>query len=409
MPDSRQETGSTPLLQQLSPGSAGDTAEHRRTQQNGGSPDPRPHILLIVDTFPRSLGGGERVVLRLAALLPRYGFRVSILTFSIDPESSFQPQHSPCPLYLLPLDKAYNLRAWRGAFALRRLIRQQRIQLVQTFFESSDLWGGLVTRLLSSAKLVWSRRDMGILRGRKHAIAYRALRRLPHGVHAVSEQVRRHAVEIDGIPPERTFTVHNGLDLGSFGSVADLIPPEPPVVLTIGNIRRVKGHDVLIRAAALVRDRFPQVRFLLAGEVLESEFNEELVGLIGSLHLGETFRFLGAVTDLPAQLKAASLFVLPSRSEGFSNSLLEAMACALPVIATDVGGNAEAVQPEITGLLVPADDPSAMAEAILRLLSSPSERRRMGQAGRNRVEAEFSADAMLRNLTRAYGRILIGT
>ncbi len=370
-------------------------------------PDPSlPHALLVVDGFPRSLGGGERVVLRLGALLPAYGFRVSILTFALDQGSSFQPEASPCPLYLLPLTKTYNLNAWRGALALRSLIRREQIQIVQTFFESSDLWAGLVTRLLTPAKLIWSRRDMGILRGRKHATAYRLLRRLPHSVHAVSEQVRSHAIHVDRVPPARTVTIHNGLDLVGFDQKSPKVSDQPLVVLTIGNIRRVKGHDVFVKAAALVHAKLPHVTFLVAGDVLEPAFFHELQSLVNSLGLQKTFIFLGPVSDLSLQLQAADLFVLPSRSEGFSNSLIEAMACGLPVIATQVGGNAEAVEQNKTGMLVPSEDHEALATAMLTLLSSPEKLRIFGALGKSRAKSVFSADAMMQKITASYRDVL---
>ena len=101
-----------------------------------------PHVLLVLDQFPKTLGGGERVVLRLASLLPQYGYRASILTFSAHPESAGL-QSPPCPIYLLPLQRTYDLHALRAAFELKQFLRQQDVQIVQTFFESSDLWGGL--------------------------------------------------------------------------------------------------------------------------------------------------------------------------------------------------------------------------------------------------------------------------
>ncbi len=394
MPDSRASATVQPLLQPLSDGTA-------------PAPDPAlPHVLLVVDGFPRSLGGGERVVLRLAATLPRYGFRVSILTFSLHPGSSFQPQDSPCPLYFLPLTNTYTFEAWRGALALRQLIRREGIVLVHTFFESSDLWAGLVTRLFTPAKLIWSRRDMGILRGRKHARAYRLLRHLPHAVHAVSEQVRAHAIHVDGVPPQRTLTLYNGLDLDRFQQASERNRGEPLVVLTVGNIRPVKGHDIFIKAAARVHASLPHVTFLVAGEVLEQPYFDDLLALVKASGLEDTFRFLGGIADLPSQLATADLFVLPSRSEGFSNSLIEAMACGLPVIASDVGGNAEAVERNETGLIVPAEDPDALAEAMLALLSSAARRQAMGAAGRERAKAVFSADAMMQKLTASYAEIL---
>jgi hypothetical protein len=102
-----------------------------------------PHVLLVLDQFPKTLGGGERIVLKLAALLPQYGYRASILTFSVHPESAVLALMSPpCPIYLLPLQRTYDLTALRSALDLRTFIRQQQIQIVQTYFESSDLWAG---------------------------------------------------------------------------------------------------------------------------------------------------------------------------------------------------------------------------------------------------------------------------
>ena len=171
-----------------------------------------PHVLLVLDQFPKTLGGGERIVLKIAALLPRYGFRASILTFSVHPESAALDS-PPCPIYLLPLQRTYDFRAFQAALDLRRFLRQQEIQIVQTFFESSDLWAGSVVRTSSKAKLVWSRRDLGILRTSKHHLAYRLLASVPHAVFAVSEQVRRHCIEIDRIDPARVQTIYNGLDV----------------------------------------------------------------------------------------------------------------------------------------------------------------------------------------------------
>src|ERR1019366_6661617 len=107
--------------------------------------DNPPHILLVVDQFPKMLGGGERIALKLAALLPHYGYRASILTFFAPPECAAL-KSPPCSIYLLPLRRAYDLTALRAAFELRRFLKQQQIQIVHTFFESSDLWAGLVTR-----------------------------------------------------------------------------------------------------------------------------------------------------------------------------------------------------------------------------------------------------------------------
>jgi glycosyltransferase involved in cell wall biosynthesis len=368
--------------------------------------DDLPHVLLVLDQFPKTLGGGERIALRIAALLPQYGYRASILTFSVHPESAAL-KSPPCPIYLLPLKRTYDLNAFRAALDLKRFLKQQRIQIVQTFFESSDLWAGFVTRTSSKAKLVWSRRDMGILRTGKHHLAYRLLASAPHAVFAVSEQVRRHCIEIDRIDPARIQTIYNGLDLADWNTASQ--PAKAPgqvIVTTAGNIRRVKGHDVFIRAAAVVVQRFPEVSFSIAGEVLEPDYFLELQALVRDLNLSNCFHFVGGGTKLREHLSLSDIFVLPSRSEGFSNAIVEAMAASLPVVATNVGGNAEAVKDGGSGFIVPSDDPAALSAAIIRLISNPSQAKAMGEAGKNLVIEKFTTDAMMSKIAACYKNLL---
>jgi glycosyltransferase involved in cell wall biosynthesis len=367
-----------------------------------------PHVLLVLDQFPKTLGGGERIVLKLAALLPQYGYRASILTFSVHPESAVLALMSPpCPIYLLPLQRTYDLTALRSALDLRTFIRQQQIQIVQTYFESSDLWAGFVTKTMSNAKLIWSRRDMGILRARKHRLAYRLMAGVPDAVFAVSEQVRQYCIEVDRINPARVQTIYNGLDLRDWDTASrPAIPSDELLVTTVGNIRRVKGHDVFIKAAASIVPHFPNVSFSIAGDVLEPDYFAELQALVRDLNLSDHFHFVGNVTDLHQHLFAANIFVLPSRSEGFSNAIIEAMAASLPVVATNVGGNAEAVKDGFTGFLVPPDDPAALAAAISRLLSDQSQAKAMGAAGKAIVAENFTTEVMMTRIASAYEKLL---
>jgi len=365
-----------------------------------------PHVLLVLDQFPETLGGGERIALRLAQLLPHYGYRASILTFSIHPRCPIASE-ATCPIYLLPLSRTYDANAVRAAFALRNFLEREQIRLVQTFFESSDLWAGFVVKVFSKAKLIWSRRDMGILRTRKHILGYRWMSRFPDAVFAVSEQVRQQCILTDGIEPDRAFTIYNGLDLSRWMSV-----PRPDAskkvasVTAVGNIRRVKGHDLFIRAAAQIAKRIEDVQFSIAGAVLEPQYFEELQSLVEELHLTSHFRFLGGEADLPQLLRDSQIFVLPSRSEGFSNAIIEAMASSLPVVATRVGGNGEAVADGVSGYLVPPEDVDALASAIERLLIDPLKAIKMGAAGRQLVVERFTADAMMKSITERYKLLL---
>jgi L-malate glycosyltransferase len=383
----------------------------KRAEAGARSPEfaALPHVLLVLDQLPKELGGGERIVLKLAELLPSYGYRASILTFAAHPETKGL-ELSPCPVYLLPLRRTYGAHAVRAAIAFRRFLNEQQVELVQTFFESSDLWAGVVTKLGSNAKLIWSRRDMGILRSLKHRVCYRLFSGLPDAVFAVSDQVRRHCIEEDGIDPRRVFTVYSGLSLPRLeeGQNTPHSAGET-IVLTVGNIRRVKGHDILIRAAVLLLPRFSNIVFRIGGGILEPRYFEELEKLVRDLGVSKHVEFIGTVTDLNRELSRADIFVLPSRSEGFSNAIVEAMAAALPVVATDVGGNAEAVQQGVTGYIVPPEDPAALSIAIARLAADPELARSMGMAARQLAGTTFTTEAMMTGITSTYRALLAST
>jgi L-malate glycosyltransferase len=228
----------------------------------------------------------------------------------------------------------------------------------------------------------------------------------PDAVFAVSEQVRQHCIHVDGIKPERVQTIYNGLSLSDWSlKPRPIKDPGEALVTTVGHIRRVKGHDVFIKAAGLIAPRFPGVSFSIAGDVLEPEYFGELVALVKELNLAGRFRFDGGVSNLREHLSGADIFVLPSRSEGFSNAIVEAMAASLPAVVTNVGGNAEAVDDEETGFVVPSDDPDALADAIVKLLSDPAKAKEMGAAGKRVAGEKFTIEAMIDQTTAAYNRL----
>jgi glycosyltransferase involved in cell wall biosynthesis len=164
-----------------------------------------------------------------------------------------------------------------------------------------------------------------------------------------------------------------------------------------------KDLPTLLQAAALVVRREPGFRLQVAGD---GPCLQETQAAIRQLGLGDQVQLLGERRDVPEILRQASLFVLPSRTEGISLTLLEAMACGLPVVATRVGGNAEVVEHGQTGWLVPAGDARQLADAIERLWRNPDESRRFAQAGRRRVQHYFDVDLMVCQYEDLYGEVL---
>jgi len=175
-------------------------------------------------------------------------------------------------------------------------------------------------------------------------------------------------------------------------------------VTIVANLQHeVKDHPTFLRAAAGVHAACPEVAFLVAGE---GRLQERLSQLSAQLGLGDAVVFLGRCERVTALLSVSDVCVLSSKAEGFSNSILEYMAAACPVVVTDVGGAREAVVEGETGYIVPAGDHEAMAERIIELLGDPQRGKFMGQRGRARAEAKFSPQTQLDRTLALYDRVL---
>jgi len=377
------------------------------------SPPQSPvNVLYIIDQLCE-LGGAERMLLSILRALPKERFRTSLLTFRINPGLDIFADF-PCPYEVLPLQKTYDWTALQVARKIRRRIRDQQISIVHTFFETSDLWAAPLAKMSGCKAVISSRRDMGILRTRMHHIAYRILNPTFDRVLTVSEAVRQFCIQNDHLAPQKVVTVYNGLALDKIASrngAGELrahlgLGPSARLITTIGNIRRVKGIDILVEAAAKVARHFPNAIFLVVGRNSEPAHFQEIQERIVALGMEKNVRFLGESENIFPYLKMSEVFFLPSRSEGFSNALIEAMACGLPCVATRVGGNSEAMEDGRSGYLVESENADASAERILMLLRNPAEAARMGAAGKETVGRKFTADVMMRTLMECYDSLL---
>jgi len=375
----------------------------------------RKHVLFLIDRFPEKMGGAEGALLRTTRLLPARGYRCSVVTFATDPRFGDIRHLFDCPFYVFPLRRTYDANAFRVAIKIIRFIRSQRVDIVHTFFATSDLWGGIIARLSRRRPvLISSRRDMGVERSVKHDLAYRFLGSMFDQVHAVSEQVRLFSIARDHLAPSRVLTLHNGIDLDDIRQIRPLprsdktlgLERASHVIIAVGNIRAVKGTDILLRTAAEVCKTFPQAVFAVIGGIHDQQYFHSLERLIDSLGLKQNVKFLGRRHDVIAVLKSCDIYCQCSRSEGLPNSLLEAMACELPCVATAVGGTPEVISDGKDGFLVPSEDPKGTAQRIVTLLNHAVLAREMGEAGHRTVEERFTSEAMVDRLTTYYENVL---
>lgn len=301
--------------------------------------------------------------------------------------------------------------AFRRLLRLARIVRRAAPAIVETFLFDADTYGMLAARLGRPRAVVTTRRAIKAHRP-GHVAAYRWTDPLVHRIVANSEAVRRFTLQAERLAPSRVVTIPNGVDLARFaggdGAAARArlgLAPDDLVVVSVGTIKPVKGQDVLLRALAPLFAGEPRLRWVAAGALAPGS-GEAFAAEVARRGLGQRVLLPGAVDDVPGLLQAADLFVLPSRSEGMSNALLEAMAAARAIVATDVGGNAECLDGGAAGRLVPPGDDAALGRAIAALLPDPAARARLGALARARAAAEYSLDALLSRTEALYEALL---
>jgi glycosyltransferase involved in cell wall biosynthesis len=371
---------------------------------------PVVSILFLIDSFYGTYGGAEGALTRIVRNLPKDRYRARIATF-VASQEVLEPGQVDCPIDVLPLKRS--LSAFLTLWKLWRLIRREKITLVHTFFPISDLIGGVVAKL-TGCLLVSSRRDMGILRSPLQRRLYRWMARAYDQVHTVSDEVRAYMIEHDGLDPKSVVTVYNGIDVDAVDRTVhsdearrDLgVEPGQRLITTVCNVRPVKGVDVVIRAAAKVVGEFPDAVFAIVGFPNDPVYYQEMQDLRDSLGIQRHVLFPGLRKQIFAVYKASDIFCLPSRSEGFSNALIEAMAAGLPCVATRVGGNPEVVKEGHTGYIVENEDHEAMAERIRSLLRDPERAREMGQNGAAVIRGTFTTKAMTSRVVSFYDHLL---
>ena len=292
------------------------------------------------------------------------------------------------------------------------LMRREGIRIVHTISQPlNTTWGVAAGRIAGVPVQVASVHGMrGLPRQGVRRTMNRVLGPAIDAVICLSESHRDYLVAEEGVDARKARVIHNGIDLERFRPAtrlrrADLgLPENARLAGVVAGLRPEKAHDTFLRAAASVRERLPGARFVLIGDGPE---RERLTRLTDSLGLNGQVHFLGRRDDVADVLPLLDLSVLPSRSEAFPLAILESMAAGRPVVASGVGSIPDMVSPGETGLLVPADDAEALAGAMTRLLANPDEARRMGEAGRGRVQ-HYDTRRMVHEVEDLYEELLRG-
>lgn len=363
-------------------------------------------VLVFANSF--NVGGSERQAVELVKRLDRSRFVPIVACFQkVGPLAEELPGRLE-EVYAFPLTGFATWGALRRAYEFVRLLRRMQVQVVQCFDFYSNLFAIPLARLAGVPVILGCRRDEAVMRSAAQQRVERLSYRLATGVIANAEVIKTQLVERDHVPSQKVTVIHNGLDLDRFNFSGNLSSCEPAqrrklVVAVVANLRPEKGHLVFLAAIQRFSKAFPHAQCRIVGD---GSMRGEIEKRVKELGLSEAVQMVGAVTNVPSLLQDIDIAVLPSlKNEGLPNALMEAMAAAKPVVATDTGGTAELVVDGLTGYIVPAGDSTLLADRLELLCRDSEIRRKMGVAGRKRIIEQFSADHMARQFEALYYRL----
>lgn len=363
------------------------------------------HIITTLDT-----GGAEHHLLSLLPKLQRKGYAITLVYLKGAGTLAGRFREEGIEVINLHMKGVADPSLiWKNY----QLVKKGSYEIVHTHLFKADFYGGLAARFAGCSRIVCTKHNEDqYLRTPFFAFLARMIAGFNVTVVVISDACGRFMVDVAGIPAQKLRRIYYGIDIahgvGDDGCLDQVlgelsIADSAPILASVGRLSPQKGQRYLLQAMPILVQRFPSIQLLLVGE---GPAREELLRLTQALDLERHVIFTGLRTDVMRLLQAVDVFVLPSLWEGFGLVLLEAMVARRPIVASSVGAIPEIVLDGKTGLLVPPRQPDHLAEAILDLLHNPARAERMGQAGRKRVEAEFSLDRMVAQWDALYEGLL---
>ncbi len=299
-----------------------------------------------------------------------------------------------------------------AAYKIRKLINTYHYDIVHSHTSHAHTIAFFAALGTKSRLLVSRRVDLSIFRHsflRLSSIKYRFM--ADHYI-AISKKIKDVMVA-DGIPGKRISVAHSGIDLERFAAspkdhlVAEFnLTKGDPIIVNVAHLSWVKAQTYLVKAIPLVLAKIPNARFFIVGG---GELLAELQALASSLDIDRNLTFTGFRNDVGAFYQLADIVVMSSIQEGLGTAVIDALALAKPVVATDAGGIPEIIENGITGTLVPPADPKALAEGITAYLTNPEQARQIGLQGQKKVSEHFCVDTMVEKNIDVYTQLLGST
>jgi glycosyltransferase involved in cell wall biosynthesis len=351
------------------------------------------------------VGGAENYLTRIARDMKGYGVDMEVCALEKAGPKLTELEDAGIRVHGTPYptraQRSNTLTLVRTVDAIRRIVRDGRFDAVHTYLFWSDVLGVAGARLAGCRRIIVSRRAMHSWAHSQSAFFHgleQVSNMMADELIANSKAVLADAEAHEGRLPRVRTVIYNGID------VEDYQPAQPSQdgrlrLVTVGALAPRKGQEYAIEATSILVGQGLDVTLDLVGAGPDEE---RLRARVADAHLEGRVSFAGEEVDPRRRLACADIFVLPSRQEGFSNAILEAMASSLPVVATDVGGNAEAVVDGDGGFIVPPENAAALAAAISRLAKDRTRLAECGRYNRRRVAEKFSLEASARQLAGWY-------
>jgi glycosyltransferase involved in cell wall biosynthesis len=364
------------------------------------------------------IGGAARQCLKLSKALRQQGAEVTILTNRLTWREPIWQKIEGVPVVYLntwfPLLARRGLKRFRAhAFILRALLYLfQHRHDYEIVHAHSAMTAGFTA--VVAARHLQKRSIIKVMNSgsRNDILRFREDKTLP-GARYMAEYLLRcdrvitlNPLAYDelralGFRSDQLELIPNGVEVAEIEAKATYAPADPIRVIFVGRLEEAKGLDILLKAVKIFADHdsVPECQLLLLGK---GALKPQLQALAASLGISDRVHFAGEVAEVPVYLRQSDIFALPSRAEGISNALLEAMACGLPCIASDIPGNRALIRHEQNGLLVQPDDETALAEAFQRLAGDAGLQEQLGRAARRTTEEQFDISQIARRYLRLY-------
>ncbi|MEC4678698.1 MAG: glycosyltransferase [Nitrospirota bacterium] len=363
-------------------------------------------IAFLVHTY--GFGGLENMVTNLINHLDPDYFTSTIISFA--PLKPLNNRVDPSRVRVISLNKK------RGnnpllIYKIYQLLKKVEADIVQTHNWGTALEGILGAKLARTQGIIHAERGT-IEEKPRNIVLQRFLWGLAHQVLSVSEIHRKKLTRIVGFPHAQIKAIANGVDTEKFSPTPKIkneiraklgLKKDGICIGTVGSLRTVKNQMLLINACKTILPRFDQVEVLIVGE---GPLKAQLIQAVSRLGFSKEIHFVGAQTNIPEIMNALDIFVLPSLSEGMPNAVLEAMACGIANIATEVGGVPEVIENNKNGIMIASEDQNALVQSLSHLIEDQNHRKTLGAEGRKKMLSHFNLKKMVLAYEELYRSLL---